>query len=142
MCVRYWGQMARTYASRETWVKVFLAVTSSGTVASWAFWASLPLIWKALSGLSAVVAIVLPILNYPGKIATMVELSGKWSELSGAYDQLWARYESDAAGPPSSEINPLKQREAELTKLAAVLPQSKQLVRKCQAEVRRARGLS
>jgi len=141
MASRYWGHIARRYRARETWLKIFLAVTSSGAVAGWALWAAVPAMWKFLSGFSAVVAIGLPILDYSGKVATMVELQGKWSELSGTYDQLWAKYGDDPAGPEGGEISPLKQKEAELAKLGAVLPYDRELVRQCQAEVRRARGL-
>jgi hypothetical protein len=141
MSVRYWGYMARRFSKRELAIKVFLALTSSGAVAGWTLWAAYPGLWHFFSGVSAVTAIALPILDYSGKVATMVELRGKWSELSTLYDQMWARYGSNAAGPPPDQIAPLKLKEAELSKQSAVLPSDTKLMLKCQAEVRRARGL-
>lgn len=141
MNVRYWGQMARKYRSRERTIMIFLAIISSGAVAGWKFWAGHPSIWHSLSGLSAVLAVALPLLDYSGNVATMVELRGKWSELSVAYDQMWAQYGANPAGPPPNEIRPLKDKEAELSKLSAALPEDQRSLKRCQGEVRRARGL-
>ena len=90
MNARYWGHLARRYQKREMGIKIFLAATSSATVAGWVLWKHAPLLWQVLSGISALLAIALPILNYSQRIATMADLRAKWMHLRVEYDRLWA----------------------------------------------------
>jgi hypothetical protein len=141
MALRYWGKMARKYRSWEKVIKILLAVCTSGTVAGWGIWTSHEFVWKFFSGLSAVVAIALPILDYSKMVETMIDLRGKCSEISGAYDLLWAQYGSDPNGPPIREMTALKQKETDLSSVAGALPHDTRLVKESQKEVRHSRGL-
>ncbi|HEV2731679.1 MAG TPA: hypothetical protein VGV15_16735 [Terriglobales bacterium] len=71
MNVRYWSTMCHRYSRYDTYSRIFLALTSSSTVASWEFWSQFPALWKTLSGLSALVAIVLAVIDLPKKVSRM-----------------------------------------------------------------------
>jgi hypothetical protein len=71
MNVRYWKYSVIRYYNYDKRSKIFLAVMSSGTVASWSIWSSVPLLWQFLSACSAIIAITLPILNFQKSIETM-----------------------------------------------------------------------
>ena len=86
---RYWKTLVVRYSKREKSLQIFLAIMASGTVAGWGVWNDIPYLWKALSGISAIVAITLPILNQQKTIEEMSYLSGKWGELRIEYEGLW-----------------------------------------------------
>src|SRR5258707_5919528 len=90
----YWNCLARRYQLREKRAKIFLAVTSSGAVAGWSFWTEYPFAWKFLSGLSALVAVLLPLLDFFKQIDAMTRLASKCAQLRVSYDLLWARIDA------------------------------------------------
>ena len=138
---RYWRHRAAVYATREKWVKIFLAITSSGTVASWAL-GQAPLLWKFLSGISALVAIALPFLDYTGQVERASDLRKGWWELTTEYNRLWACIDSSAEASIDGETRPLKAKEVELCKIESkYFTRDQALIHKCQQEVLRARGL-
>lgn len=142
MNARYWARLASRYKSREDWGKIFIALASSGTVASWAIWQDLSLLWKLLSALSAVIAVAMPILDFPSKVETMSDLRGRWTELRSAYELLWAEVSEDDAYKGDNKLSALKSKEATMSKDEASFPYDLELARQCQAEVRQSRGLN
>jgi hypothetical protein len=141
---RYYRYRASTYAGREKGLKIFLALTSSGTVAGWTLWSTPPytLIWKMLSGVSAALAISLPFLDYTGQVERASTLRKGWWELRAKYEQLWAEIQSDFTGSIDERLKPLKQKETELVEIEAkYFKRDEPLVKKCQQEVIRAKGL-
>ena len=87
--VRYWGDLSRRYSERDNYTKIFLALMSSSTVASWGIWNEVNILWKILFSISSVTAIIFPFLNLQKKIGEMSNLRGKWSRISRAYENLW-----------------------------------------------------
>jgi hypothetical protein len=141
MNVCYWSKLAYRYAQREKWTKIFLAITSSGTVAGWGFWADHAIIWKVLSGVSAIIAVSLPIVDYSGRIAQLNKAASKCAQLRLGYDQLWAQL--DALTPDSfREMRAeLSKKEIELAELQVTDPDDRELLARCQDEVLQSRGL-
>jgi hypothetical protein len=142
MNVRYWRCLAQRYTKRDRYIKIFLALSSSGTVASWAFWSEWSLVWKILSGLSAAIATASPILNYPGLVESLSFLSGKWWDAKKDYENYWTRYESgESPDQIQKEFYQTKSRETELVRMENKLPYNKRLLKRCQKEVLTSRGL-
>ena|SRR5258708_176774 len=56
---------------------------------SWAIWEQIAWLWKTLSAVAGLIAIVYPILEVKHEMEAMIRLSGKWSELEESYEQLW-----------------------------------------------------
>jgi hypothetical protein len=141
MNVCYWSKLAYRYTEREKWIKIFLAITSSGTVAGWVVWTAYPIAWKALSGLSAITAIVLPILNYSGRAAQMNKAASKSAQLRLGYDQLWAQLDSLTPDSLKEMLAELNKKEIELSELQVSDPDDRTLLARCQDDVLRSRGL-
>ena len=142
--VRYWDHKSRRYSAWDKYTKIFLAVMSSSTVASWGIWDEIDLLWKGLSAISAVTAIALPILDWQRKIGEMSNLKAKWSRISRAYENLW---EDLLLGPISTELVEEYRRirnemEGEEDNTAPDLPHDKKLIRRCRDEVLESRGLT
>jgi alpha-beta hydrolase superfamily lysophospholipase len=91
---RYWGEKSRISFCKDRWIRIFLAATSSGSIAGWAFWESYPLIWKFLSGISALLAVSSPILDIQGQAKCSLLLYTTWIEIVREYDILWLKIEN------------------------------------------------
>lgn len=140
---RYWSKLCRRYYAREKWAKIFLALMASGTVATWKFWGEYELIWKILSSSSALLAIALPIFNWPKMIENMVYLSEKWCLLKNDYELLWIEVKKGVPNEIkcSKEFKKIKTKESVLSQKEANLPEDKKLLSKCFQEVKCSRGL-
>jgi hypothetical protein len=141
MNARYWQCMSRRYGAWDTAGKVLMALTSSGAVAGWGFWAAAPAFWKTLSGTSAVVAILINVIA-PHKIATRAaSLAGQWIQHQIDYELLWSEIDSWSAAH-TKRYNESRNREVTARREEATLPRSDRLVRLCQEAVKRSRRLS
>jgi hypothetical protein len=142
MNARYWKYLVSRYSKRDKYLKIFLAVMASGSVAGWGFWQDMPAIWKTLSGISALISISLPIFNYQKTIEDMSVLSGKWGGLRISYEDLWI----DVNNAPSANALKIifqKYRQAEVTlqEKETSLPIDEELLKRCYREVKNSRGL-
>jgi hypothetical protein len=90
----YWEKLGQVYRSYDRNSKIFLAITTSTTVASWTLWVQYDIIWKVLSGLSALIAVVVPLMRWEYSIERVVELKGGWLEISYEYEKIWLRIET------------------------------------------------
>jgi len=141
MNVRYWGYLGRRYYALDKYSKIFLAVMSSGTVASWGIWTDIDILWKVLSGISALIAISLPILNFQRQIELVTAQRREWLYLKNEYDNLWLILTAKAAEEVVKEYKKLKTREITTTKDESKLPHDEKLLNKCYQEVLVSRGL-
>lgn len=142
MNFRYWKYLTQRYVKRDRNIKIFLALTSSGAVAGWSIWNDIKCMWQILSGLSAVIAIVSPIMSYQKLIEVTSDLSGKWWELMRYYETFWCRAENgELSGRIEEEFTNCKAKEDDLVKRETKLPQDMKLLKKCQEEVLHSRSL-
>jgi hypothetical protein len=141
MNVCYWSHLASRSAQREKWIKIFLAVTSSGTVAGWSVWTEYAIVWKVLSGMSAVLAVSLPILDYSGRVAQLNKVASKCAQLRLGYDQLWAQIDVLTPNLLSDMQAELTKKEIELADMQVTEPDDRELLVHCQEEVLQSRGL-
>lgn len=140
---RYWKYLTERYSKRETSLKIFLAIMTSSTVAGWGIWEGNVLIWKYLSAFSALLAIALPILNYPKRIESMSELAGIWGELRIGYENMWL----DISNYPDKNTlirtyKTYRVTESSLAKKESKMPNEKKLIKKCQEEVKQSLNLN
>jgi len=135
--------MVDLYAGREKMIKIFLAVVSSGSVASWTLWQQYAWLWKCLSAVAAVAAIASPILAYPRMIERMTKLRTRWWQQMTDYERLWAEWDSrDDEAELDAAFDNIKAAELPITDEETTLPHNRGLLRDCQTEVLRARNLS
>jgi len=140
---RYWGHLGRRYSKLDRTARVFLALTSSSTVASWGFLIEQEMVWKLLSALSAIIAVSLPVFNWQATAETIVELRTGWLQILKEYEMLWMRIEDDAinADELQTTIKQLAAQEVEFDHKVANLPNDAHLKQICQDEVIASRGL-
>jgi len=134
--------MARTYSDRDKYLKLFAALMSSGTVASWSIWIELTLLWQGLLAIAAVVAVATPILGYTSLVANMTELRRTWFEIRIDYENLWDRLGAgDAEAPSLEEFERVREKEVAAEESEAVLPRDQSLIKQCYQDVLAARDL-
>lgn len=142
MNARYWKELVHRYSNRETGFKILIAVVTSGTVASWGFWEDAAGLWKSLSAIAAVAAIVLPILNYQKQIEQMSFLSGKWGELRIEFEDLWIQLsDSEASQPVEAAYKKFRKITASLQEKETNLPNDQKLLLECFEAVKKARAI-
>ena len=143
MNVRYWAELGRRYYKRDKTYKIFLAAMSSGTVASWGIWSEVQLLWKILSAISAVVAIALPILNWPKMIQSIGNVKQKWVDIKADYEVLWIEVNNNKdQAVLGEEFKKIRKREATASQQESNLPKKDKLLDKCWEAVLKSRGLN
>lgn len=139
---RYWDCMAKRYYRYDLFIKLFMAVAASSTVASWKMWAENPEVWKVLSCISAVVSIANPFFKFTDRIKKMSSLSKEWSHIKDDYEVLWVK--RNGLTPPQviTEFSAMKRKEKAVDDSDAILPgEDKRLLNLCQDYVECSRGL-
>jgi hypothetical protein len=138
---RYWTHLFDRYSAYEKWSQLFLAFTSSSTVAAWTLWSSRPTLWKVLSALSTLAALALPILNWRKLVPEIADQRARWIELRSAYEALWFDVEKDDFPPKivEKEFKRSMARQAHVEAHDNRLPFSKTLMDQCEKEVIAAR---
>jgi hypothetical protein len=140
---RYWRKRAGFYVFWEKWLKIFLAITSSGTVAAWAIPQIVHYVWRGLSGVSALLAMAMPFLDYTGQVERASDLRKGWWELTVEYKRLWACIDSSTDDSIDEQIKPLKAKEVEMSKIESkFFTRDENLIREYQKDVLRAGGYS
>ncbi|GAF87360.1 unnamed protein product [marine sediment metagenome] len=139
--VRYWGYISRRYYKTAMTMKIFLVIMASGTVASWGIWQEIELLWKILSGIAAILSIILPILRTEEKIDKTSFLKGKWIEVKNDYEFLWDTKENKNLNGLTQEYKRIRDKETKVSKKEKNLPYRSMLIAKCYKEVLKSRGL-
>lgn len=135
---RYWRAIAEKYSRWDLYIKVFLALSASGSVAGWVVWAEFPTIWKILSASAAIASISSPLLNFSKKAEVSASHAGFWSDLRVRYADLWDKFQANGESPVISKENEqLKKifRDLELKEPKLKIPEDKKISTRCQREV-------
>lgn len=141
---RYWGEQTRVAYSRDKWIRIFLALASSGTIAGWSIWKDFPLAWQALSAMTAVLAIASPVLNYAEKAKNSLVLYCAWSDILRAYEQLWIKVECRVlinARKLIAEYGKIVDKEKKCDSHEAKYSVDRQMLKRCWMDVLNSRGL-
>jgi len=142
MNARYWKSLVRRYVERDRRLKICLAAMALGTVAAWGKWEEIAWLWKILSSASAIVAISLPFLDYQRKIEKMSALAEEWGRLRMEYEDLWRQVKTQDLQSLEEGYKEVRGTEANLQGKEIKLPIDAALLKRCQDEVKKARGLS
>jgi hypothetical protein len=135
-----WDAMIRRYARRDRQARILLAILSSGTAASLLFTFGEAWMWKVAISVCAVISILLSVFDVPRTIEGMAALKRTWSEYLVDYESLWSKRHSFTDADDTRFVQ-IRKEEAQRTVDEAKFPRDDILLRICQAEVRRSRGL-
>lgn len=99
---KYWNQLKESkthviylhnYAEHSEWwdksTNIFLAVTSSSSIAVWAVWQQYQLVWAVIIAMSQVITAIKPFLPYKQRLKAVSELNNSIQEISLKYEKEW-----------------------------------------------------
>jgi len=140
---RYFGRLASRYKASDRWAKVFVAITSSTAVSGWAVWGTpgLDWIWKVASAMATIVAIAMPVFDPAASMKIASLLTGRWFSILSDYELLWARVDRMSESEADQACQVIAEAEKPLAEQETSLAKLPRLIRHCEAEVRRSRGL-
>ena len=141
---RYFGYLYANYHRADLTIKSMLAIFSSSTVASWAFWeySAGGILWKSCSALVTIIAIVSPFLNLGNRLELSARLKGEYGNMYSDYRKIYYADHSQDQRRIGEIVLMLGEREHELGLLEEILPVNKHaLIAKCQDEVLAAHGI-
>ena len=149
---RYWNQLKEfkthviylhNYAAHSEWwdkaINIFLALTSSSSIAAWAIWQEYQIVWAIIIASSQVVTAIKPFLPYKQRLKAVSDLNDKIQEISLKSEKEWFSVaEGELTEKQIHELNIQLRDEA----LAAekkylksiILPTNKKLLEKAEAE--------
>jgi hypothetical protein len=86
---KYSSLVVKKYQIWDLFTNLFLALTTSSSVAAWAFWEKYSAIWLLIIGISQVIMVVKPYFLFPKYIKVFNEKSIHWQHLTVSLEQLW-----------------------------------------------------
>lgn len=145
MNYRYFGYLCRKYNNIELAAKIFVAITSSVSITSWSIWnkseswISFQLLWQILTGISALIAVAIPILNYSKLIDKMSNLRSSYFAILNEYEIVWINKKNLSCENIIDFLKMIKNKEKDLIPLESDIPNNRKLVLKCQKLVCKSR---
>ncbi len=79
----------------DKFINIFLAFTSSGSIAAWAIWQEFQMIWAMLIAISNVINIIKPYFPFSRYIRELNEMTLKMQNLHLDFERLWYKYEKN-----------------------------------------------
>lgn len=119
---RYWHAKACQYVKWDFRAKLFLAIVTSSSVASWSIWIESAILWKSLTVGASLLSIVLPILSLNDKVLAMTEVHAKWLQLMHDYEGMWRDQDTLEQPEVRSRLDAAKRIESELSSKTINLP--------------------
>lgn len=99
---RYWNQLKEfkthvlylhNYAAHSEWwdktINIFLAITSSSSIAAWAIWQKYQMIWAIIIAISQIITAVKPFLPFKARIKAVSDLNDRIQEISLECERGW-----------------------------------------------------
>lgn len=138
---RYWHSKGAQLSKRERFLQITLAVLSSSAVLSALGDLQQLWLWKVLSVLTAIVATILPFLNYCRLSIKMCDVSTQWHQLEVEYESMWRSI--DSANFSEKKFKDFRNAGVEISKTSADLPYDDTRIQKiCYEQVLIGRGIT
>lgn len=92
---KYASLVVKKYQLYDLYSNIFLALTTSSSVAAWAIWKQLPVLWILIIAISQILMIVKPYFLFPRYIKVFNDRSIRWQQMSVELEQLWYELNED-----------------------------------------------
>lgn len=86
---KYSSLVVKKYQIYDLILNIFLALTTSSSIAAWAIWNKFSALWILIIGLSQVLMIIKPYFLFPKYIKVFNEKSIRWQQMTVELEQLW-----------------------------------------------------
>jgi hypothetical protein len=141
MNVLYFEYLGNAYAKKDKCLKIFLAIISSGSVASWTIVSGYDIIWKILTIVTALIATVYPFLGWNEQLRKISSIRSHWIEIFHDTESLWIEYsEKPSKRGLKDNLRIIKKDIAKVLVEEDFLSKNSNLQNKCYNEIRKKRG--
>jgi len=86
---KYSSLVVKKYQILDLITNIFLALTTSTSIAAWTIWNKFPALWILIIGISQVLMIFKPYFLFPKYIKVFNEKSIRWQQMTVDLEQLW-----------------------------------------------------
>ena len=86
---KYSSFIVKKYQIWDLSTNIFLALTTSSSIAAWVFWEKYPALWILIIGVSQVLSITKPYFLFPKYIKVFNEKCIHWQQITVTLEQLW-----------------------------------------------------
>ena len=145
---KYWGYIGRKQFKKNRLLKIALASVTVSTIAFSNFINSyFKVPWQLIVAVAAVIAYLLPILNWEQTLKDLTTLTRLYTELQYEFEDLWAEIETNDENLDLHTIEEgynrvrQKQKNVLLVLQSFGLPDDEDLIEACYREVLSSRGL-
>lgn len=87
--------VVKQYQKWDLWTNVFLVIATSSSIATWAIWGKLPILWATIIAVSQIITLIKPYFLFPKYIKVFYEKKIQWQNLSLELEELWHKYENE-----------------------------------------------
>ncbi|TKG92896.1 hypothetical protein EYV94_18150 [Puteibacter caeruleilacunae] len=78
----------------DLYTNIFLVFTTSSSIATWAIWKEMPLLWAGIIAISQIVTLAKPYLLFPKYVKVFYERNLQWQNISLEIEELWHKLEN------------------------------------------------
>ena len=112
----YYEELATRYRVFERRFNIFLALTSSGSIASWAIWKNFEFVWALIIAISTVINVIKPYFPFNKYIKEVDKTSTQLDILHLDFERLWFKLEYGKIDEDAEfeEVMELKKRSVEI----------------------------
>ena len=118
----YYEELATRYRVFERRFNIFLALTSSGSIASWAIWRDFELVWASIIAMATVINVIKPYFPFHKYIREVDKTSTQLDILHLDFERLWFKSEQGKLANDAGfeEVMELKKRSMEILNLLSL----------------------
>lgn len=88
------GYLVEHFQKWDRGVNIFLAVASSGSIAAWAVWQEVPMLWAGIIALSQVVNVIKPYFPYYKYVKELNAKCLRCDSMNIEFERLWGKMQS------------------------------------------------
>lgn len=110
------GLLIERFQKKDRRINILIAVASSGSIAAWAFWQIVPIIWGGIIAASQVAFALKPYFPFSKYVKELNKKSIQIENLTIDYEKLWYKYQYEKIDEDTAveEYFELKKRQTEL----------------------------
>jgi hypothetical protein len=86
--------IVKKYQKWDLFTNIFLVFATSSSIATWAIWKEMPLLWAMIIAISQIVTLAKPYFLFPKYIKVFYEKSIQWQNLSLEIEELWHKIDN------------------------------------------------
>lgn len=94
--------IVKRYQKWDLCLNIFLVLATSSSIATWAIWKEMPLLWATIIAISQIITLAKPYFLFPKYIKVFYEKSIHWQNTTLEIEELWHKFENGIVDEPNA----------------------------------------